>query len=74
MGWVEICVREMAVIGDSTFFHTGLPALANTVYNKGVVTTIVLDNFTTGMTGGQENPSARIEIEPVVRALGVEHG
>jgi len=73
MGQVGVADNFVAVIGDSTFFHTGLPALASTVYNKGVVTTIVLDNYTTGMTGGQENPGARIEIEPVVRALGVNH-
>jgi indolepyruvate ferredoxin oxidoreductase alpha subunit len=73
MGQAGVKEKFVAVIGDSTFFHTGLPALASTVYNKGVVTTIVLDNYTTGMTGGQENPGARIEIEPVVRALGVNY-
>ena len=73
MGQAGVEEKFVAVIGDSTFFHTGLPALANTVYNDGVVTTIVLDNYTTGMTGGQENPGARIQIEPVVRALGVKH-
>ncbi len=74
--------KVVAVIGDSTLFHAGLPALANTVYNKGVATTIILDNYTTGMTGGQDNPgtghtlqgaaSPRIDIEGVVWALGVE--
>jgi len=73
MGQAGVEEKFVAVIGDSTFFHTGLPALASTVYNKGVVTTIVLDNLTTAMTGGQQNPGARIEIEPVVRALGVKH-
>jgi len=73
MGQVGVEEKSVAVIGDSTFFHAGLPALANTVYNKGVVTTIILDNYTTAMTGGQGNPGERIEIEPVVRALGVEH-
>jgi indolepyruvate ferredoxin oxidoreductase alpha subunit len=73
MGQAGVEEKFVAVIGDSTFFHAGLPALASTVYNKGVVTTIVLDNYTTGMTGGQENPGAQIEIEPVVRALGVKH-
>jgi indolepyruvate ferredoxin oxidoreductase alpha subunit len=73
MGQAGVEEKFVAVIGDSTFFHTGLPALASTVYNKGVVTTVVLDNFTTAMTGGQENPGIRIEIEPVVRALGVKH-
>jgi indolepyruvate ferredoxin oxidoreductase alpha subunit len=74
--------KVVALIGDSTFFHAGLPGLANTVYNNGVATTIILDNHTTGMTGGQDNPgtgrtlqgadSPRIDIEGVVRALGVQ--
>jgi indolepyruvate ferredoxin oxidoreductase alpha subunit len=73
--------KLVAVIGDSTLFHAGLPALANTVYNRGTATTIILDNHTTAMTGGQDNPGSghtlqgqevpRIEIEGVVRALGV---
>ncbi|MFZ5915766.1 MAG: thiamine pyrophosphate-dependent enzyme [Chloroflexota bacterium] len=73
MGQAGVQDKFVAVIGDSTFFHSGLAPLASTVYNQGVVTTIVLDNFTTGMTGGQENPGQKIEIEPVVRALGVRH-
>jgi indolepyruvate ferredoxin oxidoreductase alpha subunit len=74
--------RLVAVIGDSTFFHAGLPALANTVYNRGTAATVILDNHTTGMTGGQGNPGTghtlqgagapRIEIEGLVRALGVQ--
>jgi indolepyruvate ferredoxin oxidoreductase alpha subunit len=74
--------KVVAVIGDSTLFHAGLPALANAVYNNGVATTIILDNYTTGMTGGQSNPgtgrtlqgatSPRIDIEGVVWALGIE--
>ena len=75
--------RHVAVIGDSTFFHTGLPALANVVYNQSNVVTIIMDNRSTGMTGQQENPGSgrtllgkeapRIELEPLVRALGVRH-
>ena len=75
--------RHVAVIGDSTFFHTGLPALANVVYNQSPVVTIIMDNRVTGMTGHQENPGTgrtlqgkptpRIELEPLVRALGVRH-
>ncbi len=75
--------RHVAVIGDSTFFHTGLPALANVVYNQSPVITIIMDNRVTGMTGHQENPGTgrtllgksapRIELEPLVRALGVRH-
>jgi indolepyruvate ferredoxin oxidoreductase alpha subunit len=75
--------RMVAVIGDSTFFHTGLPALANVAYNQSNVVTIILDNRTTGMTGHQQNPGTgltlqmqevpTLELEPLVRALGIEH-
>lgn len=71
-----------AVIGDSTFFHAGLSALATVVYNNSPTTVIILDNGTTGMTGQQGNPASgtklqpgvgkRIDIEAVVRAMGVE--
>ena len=74
--------RMVAVIGDSTFFHTGMPALANVAYNKSDVITIILDNRTTGMTGHQGNPGTGftlqmqevppLELEPLVRALGIE--
>jgi indolepyruvate ferredoxin oxidoreductase alpha subunit len=74
--------RIVATIGDSTFFHSGLPELASTIYNRGVACTMILDNGTTAMTGGQDNPAtgvtlqgevARgIDIESVVRAMGVE--
>jgi indolepyruvate ferredoxin oxidoreductase alpha subunit len=75
--------RHVAVLGDSTFFHTGIPALINTVYNQSPVVTIIMDNRVTGMTGHQDNPSTgqtlmgrpttAIAIEPLVRALGVKH-
>ena len=75
--------RMVAVIGDSTFFHTGLPALANVAYNKANILTIILDNRTTAMTGHQPNPGTgvtlqqqpadAIELEPLVRALGIQH-
>jgi indolepyruvate ferredoxin oxidoreductase alpha subunit len=74
--------RHIAVIGDSTFFHTGIPALMNVAYNKSNVITIILDNRITGMTGHQENPgsgitlqqqdSVQVDIEALVRALGIE--
>jgi len=74
--------RMVAVIGDSTFFHTGMPALANVAYNRSDVITIILDNRTTGMTGHQGNPGTGLtlqmqevpplELEPLVRALGIE--
>ncbi len=72
----------VATIGDSTFFHTGLPELANTIYNGGNTCTMILDNRTTAMTGGQNHPGTgvtlqgeitrQIDIEAVVRAMGVE--
>jgi indolepyruvate ferredoxin oxidoreductase, alpha subunit len=75
--------RHVAVIGDSTFFHTGIPALINVVYNQSPVITVIMDNRITGMTGHQENPATghtlqgkettEIEFEPLVRALGVKH-
>jgi indolepyruvate ferredoxin oxidoreductase alpha subunit len=74
--------RMVAVIGDSTFFHTGMPALVNVAYNRSNVITVILDNRTTGMTGHQQNPGTGhtlqmqdtppIELEPLVRALGFE--
>nr|HMN60906.1 thiamine pyrophosphate-dependent enzyme [Anaerolinea sp.] len=73
--------RHVAVIGDSTFFHTGIPALLNVVYNRSNVITIIMDNRITGMTGHQENPgtgltlqgkeTVEVEIEPLVKALGI---
>ncbi len=75
--------HHVAVIGDSTFFHTGIPALINTVYNHSPVITIIMDNRVTGMTGHQQNPGTgftlqgkstkTIELEPLVRACGIEH-
>ncbi len=71
----------VAIIGDSTFFHTGLPALLNVVYNKSRVITVIMDNRSTAMTGHQQNPgtgftlqgqaTAAIELEPLVRAMGI---
>ena len=49
--------KMVAVIGDSTFFHAGIPALASAVYNNSPTMTIILDNGTTGMTGQQGNPA-----------------
>ena len=72
----------VAVIGDSTFAHSGLSSLISTVYNRGAGTVCVLDNRTTAMTGRQGNPfngvtlqnrpSRELNIEAVVAACGVE--
>ncbi|MCP4539270.1 MAG: indolepyruvate ferredoxin oxidoreductase subunit alpha [Chloroflexi bacterium] len=74
--------KIVATIGDSTLFHAGLLELANTIYNQGVACTMILDNGTTAMTGGQDNPATgitlqgkkthRIDIEATVRAMGVK--
>jgi indolepyruvate ferredoxin oxidoreductase, alpha subunit len=75
--------RHVAVIGDSTFFHTGIPALINVAYNHSNVITIIMDNRITGMTGHQENPgtgktlqrkkAVQLDIEKLVHNLGIEH-
>ncbi len=72
----------VAVIGDSTFAHSGLTGLLGAVYNGGSETIVVLDNRITAMTGHQDNPftgrtlsgapAPEIDIEAVVRALGVD--
>ena len=71
----------LAVIGDSTFLHTGMPALANITYQGGNVTVLLLDNRATAMTGGQNNPgngrkldgspAPRLDFAKLVEALGV---
>lgn len=75
--------RVVTVLGDSTFFHTGINSLINTIYNNSNTVNIILDNRITGMTGHQENPgtgfnakgeeTTLIKIEDVVRAIGVKH-
>ena len=75
--------RVVAVLGDSTFFHSGINSLINTIYNGSNTISVILDNRITGMTGHQQNPgsgytvkgepASMIDIEAVVRALGVKH-
>ena len=70
----------VAVIGDSTFLHTGVNSLMNMVYNKATGTVIILDNSITGMTGHQQNPTTgknlrgepagKVDLEALCRALG----
>ncbi|MDD4019553.1 MAG: indolepyruvate ferredoxin oxidoreductase subunit alpha [Kiritimatiellae bacterium] len=50
--------RLCAVLGDSTFFHSGMTGILNVLYNGGTITTVVLDNRITGMTGHQDNPGS----------------
>jgi len=73
--------KNVAVIGDSTFFHAGMTALLNVAYNNSNTVTIILDNGTTAMTGHQAHPGTgctlqgqeipRVDLEPLVRALGI---
>jgi len=75
--------KVIAALGDSTFMHSGLTGLMDTVYNKANVITCVLDNRTTAMTGHQEHPGTgftvkgepthMVDIGEVARALGVKH-
>ena len=55
--------RSIAVIGDSTFIHSGITGLIDMVYNKGMSTVVVLDNSITGMTGHQNNPANGLTIK-----------
>lgn len=73
----------VAVIGDSTFLHTGVNSLINMVYNKGTGTVIILDNSTTGMTGHQDHAATgktlmgettkAVNLVQFCKAIGIEH-
>lgn len=73
--------KQIAFVGDSTFFHTGIPGIINAVYNETDVTVIILDNSTTAMTGHQPHPgtgktmmgniSEKVSIENVLKGCGV---
>ncbi len=77
----EYVKNWVAVIGDSTFMHTGINSLMNMVYNRATGTVIILDNHTTGMTGHQEHAGtgktlkgdivAAIDVVGLCKALGV---
>ncbi|MCI8361035.1 MAG: indolepyruvate ferredoxin oxidoreductase subunit alpha [Clostridiales bacterium] len=59
----DFAAKSVAVIGDSTFIHSGITGLIDIAYNKGVSTVIVLDNSITGMTGHQQNPTTGYTIK-----------
>ena len=75
--------KVCAVLGDSTFLHSGITPLMNAAYNKGYSTTIILDNGITAMTGQQETagtgytirgePAGKVDYEQVARAVGITH-
>ena len=74
--------RVVSVIGDSTFFHSGLTGLMEMAYNEGRFTVVILDNRTTAMTGFQDHPgtgvtlmgrpTSAVDIEMLARSLGIE--
>ena len=76
------CQKTAAVIGDSTFIHSGITGLINIVYNKGTSTVIILDNSITGMTGHQDNPTTgytikgeptkQVDLKKLCEAIGIE--
>lgn len=73
--------HSVAVIGDSTFIHSGITGLIDAVYNKSHITVVILDNRTTGMTGHQNHPATgktikneptyELDLAEVCRAVGV---
>lgn len=73
--------KSVAVIGDSTFMHSGMTGLVNVAYNATNSTTIILDNSITGMTGHQQNPTTgynikgdpatKVDLEALCKALGI---
>ncbi|MCL1912829.1 MAG: indolepyruvate ferredoxin oxidoreductase subunit alpha [Eubacteriaceae bacterium] len=76
-------MRAVAIIGDSTFLHTGLNSLMSVAYNNSKVVTIILDNRITAMTGGQHNPGTGFnasmgdapiaDLTAIAKALGIKH-
>jgi len=75
--------KAVAVIGDSTFLHSGMTGLLDIAYNRGACTVIILDNRTTAMTGRQEHPGTgftlmgqqtrQVDLQALCRAMGIEH-
>lgn len=78
----EAMRKTVAVLGDSTFIHSGITGLINVVYNKGTSTIIILDNSITGMTGHQQNPTTgrtlkgektrQVDLEKLCHAIGID--
>ena len=79
----EQAKNTVAVLGDSTFCHSGITGLLNMMYNRSVGTVIIADNSITGMTGHQHNPSTgfdihgnvapQLNLEKLCEAMGIEH-
>ncbi len=65
--------KAIAVIGDSTFFHSGIPAVVNALHHKTPLSLILLDNGVTAMTGGQSYAGKGINLEGLLHALGLKN-
>lgn len=75
--------KVVSVIGDSTFIHSGITSLVDVAYNKGISTTVILDNSITGMTGHQQNPAmgytirnektVAVDLVKLCEAIGITH-
>ena len=78
----EMAQKTVAVIGDSTFIHSGITGLVDIAYNKGTSTVVILDNSITGMTGHQDNPATgftikgeptkAVDLAALCKAVGIE--
>jgi indolepyruvate ferredoxin oxidoreductase alpha subunit len=78
----DIRNKVVGIIGDSTFYHSGITSLMDVIYNKGNTLTIIVDNSTTAMTGGQDNPgtgktllgepSTSVDLPALCTALGLK--
>ncbi len=79
----EFSHKTVAVLGESTFIHSGITGLINVAYNQSAVTTVILDNRITAMTGHQHNPASgfnakgepapALDLPKLVKACGIEH-
>jgi indolepyruvate ferredoxin oxidoreductase, alpha subunit len=79
---VDFAKKTVAILGDSTFIHSGITGLIDMVYNKGNGTVIILDNSITGMTGHQQNPTTgftikeeptkQVDLVKLAKAVGID--
>jgi indolepyruvate ferredoxin oxidoreductase alpha subunit len=79
---IDVRNKPVAIIGDSTFYHSGITSLMDVVYNNGKTLVIIVDNSTTAMTGGQDNPgtgktllgapSVTVDLPALCTALGIK--
>ncbi|WP_448377022.1 thiamine pyrophosphate-dependent enzyme, partial [Fervidobacterium sp.] len=65
--------KIVAFLGDSTFFHAGIPGIINAVFNKHNFTLVIMENGTTAMTGHQDHPGKAMKIRQILEAIGVKH-